>query len=195
MHSKILLITLCVLVLGITTGCSRVRTYTMDKERVDQDLPDGASALYPDRSATRKVVVVEFVEKEQKNAPVITTKSEEETISVTGESKVVTKKLDTVVVHESNFTFPKMTSEMLTQKSPTEETSLPPATYKVEKDDTLQKIAKKFYGSYAQWTKIYDANKDVIHNPNVLKPGITLKIPVLENPAGKDPVVTPAEFK
>ncbi|MBF0595345.1 MAG: LysM peptidoglycan-binding domain-containing protein, partial [Candidatus Omnitrophica bacterium] len=52
-----------------------------------------------------------------------------------------------------------------------------PVEYKVEKDDTLQKISKKVYGSYSKWTKIYDANKDVIKDPNRLKPGITLKIP------------------
>ncbi len=34
--------------------------------------------------------------------------------------------------------------------------------YVVVKGDTLMKIAKKFYGDSAQYTKIYDANRDVI---------------------------------
>ena len=49
--------------------------------------------------------------------------------------------------------------------------------YKVEKDDTLQKISKKFYDTYKKWPKIYEANKEKIKDPNHIKPGITLKIP------------------
>ena len=50
--------------------------------------------------------------------------------------------------------------------------------YKVQKDDTLQKISKKFYDSYSQWSKIYEVNKDVISNPDRIKPGIVLQIPM-----------------
>ncbi len=49
--------------------------------------------------------------------------------------------------------------------------------YKVEKDDTLQKISKKFYDTYKKWPRIYEANKDKIKDPNHIKPGITIKIP------------------
>ncbi|HBO97163.1 MAG TPA: hypothetical protein DE315_06255 [Candidatus Omnitrophica bacterium] len=50
--------------------------------------------------------------------------------------------------------------------------------YTVEKDDTLQKIAKKFYDSYSKWTRIYEANKSVIPDPDRIKPGTVLQIPV-----------------
>lgn len=50
--------------------------------------------------------------------------------------------------------------------------------YTIEKNDTLQKISKKFYDSFSQWTKIYDANRNKIDNPDVLKPGVTIQIPV-----------------
>ena len=52
--------------------------------------------------------------------------------------------------------------------------------YTVMKDDTLQKISKKVYGSHGKWTKIYDANKDKIKNPNFVKPGTVITIPPLE---------------
>jgi len=52
-------------------------------------------------------------------------------------------------------------------------------TYTVQKDDTLQKISKKIFGSYGKWYKIYEANKDKIKNPNVLKPGTVLTIPAI----------------
>ena len=53
-------------------------------------------------------------------------------------------------------------------------------TYTVQKDDTLQKISKKVFGSYGKWYKIYEANKEKIKNPNVLKPGTVLTIPAIK---------------
>ena len=50
--------------------------------------------------------------------------------------------------------------------------------YVIQKGDTLQKISKKFYDSYSKWTKIYDINKNVIKDPNRIKPGISIRIPV-----------------
>ncbi|HBR14717.1 MAG TPA: hypothetical protein DD723_04120 [Candidatus Omnitrophica bacterium] len=52
--------------------------------------------------------------------------------------------------------------------------------YTVEKDDTLQKISKKFYGTYSQWSKIYEANKERIENPDSIQPGIVIVIPPVE---------------
>ena len=46
----------------------------------------------------------------------------------------------------------------------------------VVKGDTLSSIAKYYYGSSFKWRLIYDANKDVIKNPNVLRVGMQLKV-------------------
>ena len=53
-----------------------------------------------------------------------------------------------------------------------------PVQYTVEKDDTLQKISQKFYNSYGKWTRIYEANKPAISDPDRIKPGTILQIPV-----------------
>jgi LysM repeat protein len=51
-------------------------------------------------------------------------------------------------------------------------------TYTVKKGDCLWNIAKKYYGSGAQYTKIYNANRGVIgSNPNLIYPGQVLTIP------------------
>lgn len=51
-------------------------------------------------------------------------------------------------------------------------------TYTVKKGDNLWTIAKRLYGSGADYTKIYEANKDVIgKNPNLIYPGQTFTIP------------------
>ncbi|MFA6598506.1 MAG: LysM peptidoglycan-binding domain-containing protein [Ignavibacteriaceae bacterium] len=53
--------------------------------------------------------------------------------------------------------------------------------YTVVKGDCLWKIAKKkeHYGNGFAWTKIYQANRDQIKNPNLIFPKQTFKIPNL----------------
>jgi nucleoid-associated protein YgaU len=50
-------------------------------------------------------------------------------------------------------------------------------TYTVVSGDSLSKIAKKFYGESNKWKQIFEANREVIKNPDVIYPGQTLKIP------------------
>lgn len=52
-----------------------------------------------------------------------------------------------------------------------------PRIHEVVAGDTLSKIAKKFYGDATKYPKIFDANKDQLKDPDVIKPGQRLKIP------------------
>ena len=54
-----------------------------------------------------------------------------------------------------------------------------PATrsYVVVQNDSLSKIALKFYGSASKWPGIYEANKSVISSTGALSVGMTLRIP------------------
>lgn len=47
----------------------------------------------------------------------------------------------------------------------------------VKKGDCLWNIAKKYYGSGSKYTKIYEANKSIIKNPNLIYPGQKFLIP------------------
>jgi len=53
-------------------------------------------------------------------------------------------------------------------------------TYTVEKGDNLWKISKRFYGSGKLWKRIYEANSDIIANPDKIKTGMQLKIPAAQ---------------
>ena len=57
----------------------------------------------------------------------------------------------------------------------------PEVTYTVAKGDTLSKIAKEHYGKASKWPRIFEANRDQLDDPDRIKPGQVLKIPVGEN--------------
>ena len=50
-------------------------------------------------------------------------------------------------------------------------------TYTVAAGDSLSKIAKQFYGNTNQYMKIFEANKNVLNDPNTIKVGQELVIP------------------
>jgi len=50
-------------------------------------------------------------------------------------------------------------------------------TYVVAKGDSLSKIAKREYGDATKWPRIYEANQELIKDPDLIYPGQTLKIP------------------
>ncbi len=49
--------------------------------------------------------------------------------------------------------------------------------YVVVSGDSLSKIAKREYGNANDWKRIFEANKDIIKDPNKIFPGQKLKIP------------------
>jgi nucleoid-associated protein YgaU len=50
-------------------------------------------------------------------------------------------------------------------------------TYTVKAGDTLSKIAKEHLGDANAYMAIFEANKDQLKDPNLIKPGQVLKIP------------------
>jgi nucleoid-associated protein YgaU len=50
-------------------------------------------------------------------------------------------------------------------------------TYTVKAGDTLSKIAKEFLGDANAYMEIFNANRDQLTDPNLIKPGQVLKIP------------------
>lgn len=50
-------------------------------------------------------------------------------------------------------------------------------TYTVKSGDTLSKIAKEHLGNANAYMEIYNANRDQLSDPDLIKPGQVLKIP------------------
>ncbi len=49
--------------------------------------------------------------------------------------------------------------------------------YVVKSGDSLSKIAKVEYGDAQAWKRIYEANKDILKDPDKIFPGQKLRIP------------------
>lgn len=194
MNKKWIMTIMVMLCGGFLAGCSTytrenttVRHYLQDKKRVDLGMHGNAGYLQgrPDKVAgpvkdTRKIYVVE-VTADDNNLETMPFGSEgtvKKTVTVDDESG--TRSTDAKIVDSR----PRVNIPTFEDKERAwgmEDDEMNEVSefveYTVEKSDTLQKISKKFYNSYGRWTKIYDVNRDVIKDPNFLKPGTVIKIP------------------
>jgi len=51
--------------------------------------------------------------------------------------------------------------------------------YTIKSGDTLSKIAKEYYGDAMKYPVIFEANREVIKDPNLIYPGQQIRIPKL----------------
>ena len=50
--------------------------------------------------------------------------------------------------------------------------------YEIKKGDTLSGIAKQFYGNASQYVRIFEANREIISDPDKIYPGQKIRIPL-----------------
>ena len=67
----------------------------------------------------------------------------------------------------------KVVDEGLVAPPPVEETEF----YTIKKGDSLSKIAKVYYGNAMKYPVIFEANREVIKDPDLIYPGQVLRIP------------------
>ena len=63
------------------------------------------------------------------------------------------------------------------EPAPAAEAAPAEQTYTVADGDTLWAIAERHYGDGSQYTRIFEANRDQLDNPDVIQPGQVLRIP------------------
>jgi nucleoid-associated protein YgaU len=180
------LLILC-LVLGFAlSGCSNVKTYTYEVDRVDQDLSRGNKGYImgegdeeiPERKPTRTMVGVDVELPPSKEY-----KARKEGL----EEEIARKEPVRVEEIEEEEPVVTLTVPPMPPGAPAEEPvekqevfRVEEQTYTVQKGDTLQKISMKFYGTTRKWPIIHEANADAIKHPSRIYPGQVIVIPALE---------------
>ncbi|MFT4604823.1 MAG: nucleoid-associated protein YgaU [Rhodothermales bacterium] len=52
--------------------------------------------------------------------------------------------------------------------------------YTIQKGDSLSKVAKAHYGDAMKYKELFEANKEVIKNPDLIYPGQVIRIPAID---------------
>ena len=196
----------CLLSSFLLIGCSTVskdikfRAYNQDKKRVDQVVDEVAvgnwqnapTAVPVQTKETRKVYFLEF-SKEPPTAPNLRYLDEEVNINeLDRESTPDSSPIDAQVQAptQSNTSVRRSAKRQIDiptfeddeyyydEKDVEVSSSGKFVDYTIQKGDTLQKISKKFYNSYSKWNRIYEANKATLKSPDIVSPGMKIKIPV-----------------
>jgi nucleoid-associated protein YgaU len=148
----------------VLAGCT-VRTYSLTRDRIDQELAGNRGYL-------------------QGNAPAETgeRKSQRETrvveIEFGSKAKARKAKAAAVTQEEAALEQEQRSEPQFVESAPVSAETGEMEKYTVAKGDTLQKISKKFYGTTKKWSKIYNANRDVLSGPDRIYPGQTINVPV-----------------
>ncbi len=144
---------ICVLTSTLALSGCVARTYNLTRDRIDQDLSSssgnrGYMMGVPPEPAERKT---------------------------TRTTRVVEVELG--FAKKSSARFSSTTPLATSIEESTDNVNQDFEQYTVGKNDTLQKISKKFYNTTKKWPKIYEANKDILRTPDKLYTGQTLRIP------------------
>ena len=164
--SRNIILLLTILISAALIGCVRVRTYTVDKPRCDQDLPNGNIGYPKDSSSTNKEINQEG-RPTRKNYVV-----EVEMGSTSNDRKKHPERVE-AVQEPANQSM----AEQPVQEQAAVSKTVPVSTYTVVNNDTLEKISQKVYGTTKKWKQIYEANSDKLKSPDRIYSGQVLKIP------------------
>jgi len=172
----------CVLLSGLAlllSGCV-VRTYSLTRDRVDQDLTESTGnrgylmgsapvgEVETERPTTRTTQVVEI----ELHSPIKFDRMHKKAPKQGSDTSGAQTTLDSTSSYGSGTGTTADESQSTSSYS-----SVSSRQYTVQEGDTLQKISSKFYGTTKKWMKVFDANKNKLKSPDRVRPGQVLDIP------------------
>jgi len=182
------------------SGCV-IRTYTVEMDRVDQEISGnrgvimGAPSAAGEIAETKKTRTIYNVEVELPSGYRTTQEIEDKELYgnrgyISG-SMIPEKEVYVTKSGKERVSGPRSSEGLGSSKMPQIFYSEAGAglgassaagqaqkeSYVVKKGDTLQKISEKFYGTTKKWKNIYDANRHVLKSPDRIRPGQKLIIP------------------
>ncbi len=177
--SKIFCLGVTLVFMLALSGCL-VRTYTVEKPRVDTQVTGNQGYLAgkpsdkPEENklgSTRKITVLEVEVGPKSNG-------EAKEPYIEKKEKAAKEISEDIILEEPESVTERYKMRKVYQETPEKKPAGDYKAYKVQKNDTLQKISKKFYDTTRRWQKIFEVNRDVLESPDDIFPGQTLKIPL-----------------
>jgi len=95
-------------------------------------------------------------------------------VTVYGQTKTQTEK-EKVILAIGNVSGIGRVDDRISVTNPEPEAQF----YTVKRGDSLSKIAKKYYGDAKKYKIIFEANKPMLKDPNLIYPGQVLRIPAV----------------
>ncbi len=75
---------------------------------------------------------------------------------------------------------PSQSAETRSGAAPASDASAGTQFYIIQSGDTLSGIAKQFYGNAMKYPQLFEANREVIEDPDKIYPGQKIRVPVLD---------------
>ncbi|MBN3039674.1 MAG: LysM peptidoglycan-binding domain-containing protein [Candidatus Omnitrophica bacterium] len=161
-------------------GCVTMRTYTIEKPRKDTEISgnqgyiSGSPSSEPKENKfgkTRKVSVleIEIPPKQDKAAAPASGSKDKKTSIKDIEEEPLWVEEPVASMEEEDVDYRQEIDDSF------ESNDL--EYYTIQKNDTLQKISYKFYGTTKKWNMLYEANRNVLKGPDKIYPGIKIIIP------------------
>ena len=182
MNKKIIFLVSGCFLFFMINGCA-VRTYPIVKERVDQELSEGNRGYLmgvpgdlkeKTKKSGRRLQVIEvewFPVKVEKGPPASASRQEFSFVApVVGDREI----------SQEPPMAPARASKTVIGISAEAPKAMVMEKYTVRDGDTLQSIAKKFYGTTKRWKEIYEANKEIVKSPDKIYPGQIIEVPLEE---------------
>ncbi|MFN8356683.1 MAG: peptidoglycan-binding protein LysM [Spirosomataceae bacterium] len=104
----------------------------------------------------------------------LTVKTNGDTVTIQGEVQAQ-EDAEKIALAVGNVEGVAVVDNQMTVAEPKEEAKY----HTVEKGDTLSKIAKEYYGDMMKYPVIFEANKPMLTDPDLIYPGQVLRIPPL----------------
>ncbi len=136
----------------------------------------GSKASAEEQNAEKQKQIVDFVEqfKLEIEDLSVTVDGDTATLKGTAASQADREKL---VLAVGNINGIATVDDQMEVKEPKPEAQY----YTVVRGDSLSKIAKEYYGDAMKYPVIFEANKPMLKDPNLIYPGQMLRIPPLDS--------------
>ena len=118
--------------------------------------------------------IKEYIEEENPGVSNLDVSVEDGVASISGQAESAEAMEKAVLMAGNVKGIGEVRADGLTAPAPVQEVQY----YEIQSGDTLSAIAKKYYGKASDYPRIFEANREVIKDANLIYPGQKIRIPM-----------------